>query len=127
MGMSSGLTQEEAVELAASLAEGTPAFQDKCGLCLHLLEQGRSLPQALKETELIPHAQCRLLEAGLRGGCAEQVMEQTAQRLMEDSEAAVERRVGWIEPVLVIFCCALVGMVLLSVMLPLMHIMTAIG
>lgn len=127
MGMSSGLTQEEAVELAASLAEGTPAFRDKCGLCLSLLEQGKSLPQALKETELIPHAQCRLLEAGLRGGCAEQVMEQTAQRLMEDSEAAVERRVAWIEPVLVIFCCVLVGMVLLSVMLPLMHIMTAIG
>lgn len=127
MGMSSGLTQEEAVELAASLAEGTPAFQVKCDLCLHLLEQGRSLPQALKETELIPHAQCRLLEAGLRGGCAEQVIEQTAQRLMEDSEAAVERRVGWIEPILVIFCCVLIGMVLLSVMLPLMHIMTAIG
>ena len=38
-----------------------------------------------------------------------------------------ERQTGRIEPVIVAVACVLIGTVLLSVMLPLMHIMSAIG
>lgn len=127
MGMSSGLTAREAVELAAGLAEGTPAFQVRCQNCLNGLDEGRSLPDALRETELLSKAECRLLEAGLRGGSGETVMEQVSRRLLEESEGALEALTGKIEPTLVVVMSVMVGVILLSVMLPLMHIMTAIG
>lgn len=127
MGMSSGLQQDQAVEMAAALSEGAPAFRRRCSECLNRMEQGDSLPQALKGTKLLPPAECRLLDAGIRSGCGEKVMEQTAQHLLEDSEAQIEELVGKIEPALVVVCCVMVGVILLSVMLPLMHIMTTIG
>ena len=43
------------------------------------------------------------------------------------SEAALEDRISRVEPALVLVCSLLVGLILLSVMLPLMNIMAAIG
>ena len=54
-------------------------------------------------------------------------MEKIARDLSEDSEAAVEEMVSRVEPALVLICSVLVGLILLSVMLPLMHIMSTIG
>lgn len=127
MGLSSGLTPEEAVQLATTLAEGTESFRRRCENCLQEMEQGKSLPAALRESALLPRSECRLLEAGMRGGSGEHMMEEVAQRLLEESELELEAKVGRIEPALVIVTCIMVGVILLSVMLPLMHIMTTIG
>lgn len=50
-----------------------------------------------------------------------------AGNLMEDAETSLDTLVSRVEPALVLVCSILVGMILLSVMLPLMHIMAAIG
>ena len=55
------------------------------------------------------------------------VMEDIARRLGQAGEDALEDRVSQVEPVLVGVTSVLVGVILLSVMLPLMHIMSAIG
>ena len=47
--------------------------------------------------------------------------------MSERSEAAIHEKVSRVEPTLVIIASLLVGMILLSVMLPLMNIMSAIG
>jgi len=127
MGMTSGLTDHGAVELAASLAEGSEDFQRRCAACLTRLDEGAGLSDALRESELLSKAQCRLLEAGIRGGSGEQVMERIALRTLEESEQELENITGRIEPTVVVVMSVLVGTILLSVMLPLMHIMTAIG
>ena len=54
-------------------------------------------------------------------------MEKIARDLAEESEAALEDRISRVEPALVLVCSLLVGLILLSVMLPLMNIMAAIG
>lgn len=127
MGMSSGLTDREAVELAAGLAEGSEAFRARCASCLDKLDEGLSLSAALRETELLSWAQCRLLEAGAKSGTGEQVMNRIALRALEESEQELESLAGRIEPTVVVVMSVLVGAILLSVMLPLMHIMTSIG
>ncbi len=127
MGMSSGLTDREAVELAAGLAEGSAQFQARCAACLSRLDEGMSLGVALRETELLTRAQCRLLETGAKSGTGEQVMKQIALRALEESEQELETLTGRIEPTVVVVMSVLVGAILLSVMLPLMHIMTSIG
>ena len=83
--------------------------------------------RAMGETDLLPAAQCRLLELGVRSGCHDSVMGQIAGRLAEEANDALEGRIDRIEPALVAVMSALVGGILFSVMLPLMNIMTAIG
>lgn len=127
MALSSGLTAEEGVELASRLTQSSPAFQRRCAVCRAELAGGGGLPAALRESGLLSPGDCRLLEAGLRSGSGERVMEQISARLLEDSECALEETLGRIEPTLVVVMAGLVGAILLSVMLPLMDIMTAIG
>lgn len=127
LGLNSGLTEQEAVLLAQTLGQENPRFLNRCEECLKRTQQGVSLAAALRESGLMSKARCRLLEAGVRSGCAETVMEQLAGQMLEESEQALELRVSGIEPTLVLITSVLVGAILLSVMLPLLHIMSGIG
>lgn len=125
MGMTSGLPFDEAVALSAGLMEG--GAKERCMECQHSLEDGKSLSEALKSSGLLPPNQSRLLEIGQRSGAGDTSMEKIASDLTEDSEAALDALVGRVEPALVLVCSLLVGLILLSVMLPLMNIMATIG
>ena len=128
MAANSGMTDAQAVSLASSLAlNHTPEFHARCGSCLTALDTGASLAQALQQTGFLSPAQRRLLEAGIRGGRREEVLEILSQNLAEDSQQKLCRIIEKIEPALVAVSCMLIGLVLLSVMLPLMDIMNAIG
>lgn len=124
MGMASGLPLEEAVALSAGLLEA-PGARARCLACRKRLEQGEPLSAALRP--LLPAGQCRLLELGQRSGAGDASMEKIARDLTDEGEAALDALVGRVEPALVLVCSVLVGLILLSVMLPLMHIMSAIG
>jgi type IV pilus assembly protein PilC len=65
------------------------------------------------------------LALGLRSGTGDTVMEEIARRLSLESQEALEAKVARVEPALVLVTSVMVGVILLSVMLPLMHIMTA--
>ena len=126
MGLHSGLPAEEALDLAALLLEGQPAAV-RCKACAADLASGRSLAAALHDHDLLPAAQCRLLDLGFRSGSGERTMQQIADGLHDDAEYAVETALGRIEPTMVLATSILVGLILLSVMLPLLDIMSAIG
>lgn len=127
MGMASGMPIEEAVSLASGLMEDTPQAKARCQACQDRLDQGERVSEAMKESQLLPAGPCRLLELGQRGGAGDAAMEKIAEDLSEESEMALEEQVSRVEPALVLVCSILVGLILLSVMLPLMHIMSAIG
>ena len=128
LAVSSGMTASEAVNLACSLSEGeAPAFRKRCRECCDKVENGSALPQALSEAGFLTAADRRLLDAGNRSGNGELMLQKIGSRMLDSSEDALQRRTGYIEPVVVGIACLLIGTVLLSVMLPLMHIMSAIG
>ena len=127
MGLSSGLTLEESMELAENLLKGIPGAVLRCCLCARRLGEGADLPEAMKEAQLLPPGESRMLAVGLRAGTGDRVMEGIAQRLSEQAEDALEDAVSGIEPAMVLAASLLVGLILLSVMLPLMNIMSAIG
>ena len=127
MGMASGLPLEDALTQAAGLLEDSPSAQARCRDCLERLDRGEELAQAVRQSGVLPPAECRLLALGLRSGSGDRVMEDIARRLGQAGEDALEDRVSRVEPALVGVTSVLVGVILLSVMLPLMHIMSAIG
>ena len=127
MGFSSGLVLEDAVEMAAELLQDAPEAARRCTRCHERLLEGAQLAEALGEAELMDLSACRLLTLGMRSGTGDSVMEQIACRMEEEARQALEAAVSKVEPALVLVTSALVGVILLSVMLPLMNIMTAIG
>ena len=126
LGLRSGLSMEEALKMTAGLTD-VPAAAERCEDCCRRLESGEELFPALRASAVLPLSACRLLSLGVRSGNADAVMEEIAIRLSQDADAALERQTARIEPALVLFTSLLVGVILLSVMLPLMHIMAAIG
>jgi len=127
MGYASGMALEDAASLAAVLLKDIPQVQARCQKCTEMLQQGEDLAEALKAGELMPPSTCRMLTLGLRSGTGDSVMEDISRRMQEDAQNALESMVARVEPVLVLITSVLVGVILLSVMLPLMNIMTAIG
>lgn len=127
MGLRSGLPIEESLDLAATLLEDVPAAQKRCRDCRTRLEVGAPLAEALKETGAFPPVYCRMLALGARSGSADTVMEEIARRLLDDGEAGLQTQVSRVEPVLTIAGSLLVGIILLSAMLPLLNILSAIG
>lgn len=127
MGLSSGLTAEDAVESAGTLLADQPAAARRVQVCLDAIAGGDTFLSALKKAELLPAAECRLLELGLASGSGETAMAEIARRLDVDAEDALEQQLGRVEPTMVVVTSLLVGAILLSVMLPLANIMSAIG
>ena len=126
MGMKSGLLAEEALSLAALTLAGTPA-EERCESCAAALAGGEALGKALRGAALMPAANCRLLELAEKGGCADSVMVEIAEKLARSGEEELEKALGRVEPAMVLVCCAIVAAALLSVMLPLMNIMRTIA
>lgn len=127
MGMASGLPIEESLNLAADMLIDIPSAKNRVEKCRDELTNGTDIYTAMKYNRLLPAAQCRLLELGHKTGAEDSAMDKIARDLSEESEAALDDKVSRVEPALVLVCSVLVGLILLSVMLPLTQIMTAIG
>lgn len=128
MAMSSGMDLEDALKLAGELvAQDAPAALRRCEKCQALLDSGHRLGPAMGESGLLSPAHCRLLDTAQRGGTLDAAMAHIAQQLLDKSEAASQQWASRVEPILVLASSVLVGLILLSVMLPLMHIMSTLG
>lgn len=127
MGIRSALPMEDSLRMAEQLYAENPAQKSRIHDCISRLDQGDVLAQALQKSGVLPAASCRMLALGIRSGTGDTVIDEIARRLEESSEWEIESCVGRVEPALVIATSILVGLILLSVMLPLMNIMAAIG
>lgn len=127
LGLTGGLTEQEAVRLAVTLGQEITGFCTRCEKCLEQVERGDSLAVALMEQNMMSAAKGRVFEAAVRSGRGEQAMERIAAQMLEESERALESRLSSIEPMLVLVTSVLVGAILLSVMVPLAHIMSGLG
>ena len=122
----SGMAIEDALDLAAELIED-PMGNDRCRSCAEAVRRGASLAQTMKENGLLDSASCALLEVGIRSGSADTILADIAKKQMLLAQDALEAAISKIEPALVMAASILVGMILLSVMLPLMDILSVLG
>ena len=68
-----------------------------------------------------------MVNVGFRSGCVDEVMKQISRNYDEETEKQLGHVISIIEPALVIILSLIVGMILMSVLLPLMGIMSSIG
>lgn len=124
--LSSGLPLDEAMDRTCQLLEGTalaPKIQD----CKARMEGGAAFPKAVEETGILSGLEAGLLSAGFRAGVPEKAMEELSRRCGAQADDALSRSLSRFEYGLVAVLCVAVGLVLLSVMLPLLGVLSAIG
>ena len=124
--LQSGLPLDEALERTAELLAGSPLegrFRD----CRGRMEAGDPFPRAVEDAGVLTGLQAGLLSAGFRAGAAEEAMEELSRRCQAEADDRLTRLLARFEYGLVIVLCLCVGLVLLSVMLPLLGVLSAIG
>ena len=123
--LSSGLNPERSMELVNSLNDD-PVFQKKIDQCQREVNEGNDLSQALFTSGMFTGIYARMASIGSKTGAMDQVMEQIAELYQDDIDTRMNNILAILEPTLVILLSLIVGVILLSVMLPLMGIMSSI-
>lgn len=91
------------------------------------LECGAGYYEAMKKTGLFSGFHIQMIRVGARSGNLDQVMEKLSGDYEKEAEAAIDTMLARFEPTMVAVLAVAVGLVLLSVMLPLAGVLSAIG
>ena len=124
--LSSGMDTYEGLRLVSNLVE----FKDmvvKIETCRSLIAAGDSFPEAVREAGIFNKFYSRMIAIGFQSGSMDTVMQQIARKYSDETQRKMYNFVSILEPTLVIVLSLIVGMILLSVILPLMGIMSSIG
>ena len=114
LGLKSGLTPDTSLELSAEMVS-------------HLLEEGTPFYQALTDSKLFTGMEGRLISVGFQSGSADEALNQLSVKYREKAVDLISEAISIVEPTIVIILSLLVGLVLLSVMMPLLGILSDIA
>ena len=124
--LSSGMDTYEGLSLVEKLVE-TKEMKNKVEDCRKRLIDGDSFPEALEKSSIFSSFYSQMVSVGFKSGSMDSAMQQIADRFEKETERKIYNFISILEPTLVIVLSIIVGMILLSVILPLMGIMTTIG
>ncbi|MBE5860222.1 MAG: type II secretion system F family protein [Butyrivibrio sp.] len=124
--LSSGMDTYEGLRLVQNLVE-SPELSEKIASCRNLIADGDNFPDALHKTGILNTFYSRMVLIGFQSGSMDTIMKQIARRQAEETQRKMYSFIAILEPTLVIVLSLIVGVILLSVILPLMGIMSSIG
>ncbi len=119
----SGLHIEDSLDMLQRLNDH-PEMRECISRCGVYLSEGLNFPAAAEKAGIYNAVFSRMLGIGFKTGSLDFMMSEIAARSEEQFNEKIERTVGLIEPVLIILLSLLAGFILLSVMLPLLHILS---
>ena len=126
LALSSGLNIDESLETVSRIVEH-PVVGEKVERVRQRVADGGSLSDAIVETGLFSGVYARMINIGVKAGAADEVLHQISLQYDQEIEQRMAGAIAKLEPTLVALLSVAVGMILLSVMLPLMGIMANIG
>ena len=126
LAFTSGMDTYRSLDMISDIVENEE-MQEKIKICKKEIAQDANLPEALATAGIFSNLYSRMVSVGFRSGSVDTVMKQIAQNYDEETEKQLNHIISIIEPTLVIILSLIVGMILMSVLLPLMGIMSSIG
>ena len=127
MSIESGIDPDDSITMAAKVTNGGTALSASVEKCRGLLSAGSKFGDALTESGIFSSKNNRLLSLAQQTGALPEAMGAIAGRSEESIRDEIDSLISKIEPTLVILTSIIVGIILLSVMMPLMSIMSTIG
>ncbi|MDR0380671.1 MAG: type II secretion system F family protein [Oscillospiraceae bacterium] len=124
--LGSSVDFEIALKLTADILDNR-YMSDKIENCGVRIGAGESASDALYGAGIFPRLFTRMLAVGFKTGNLDGMMHQLSEIYEQEVDVSLGRIVGSIEPAFVALLSILVGVILISVMLPLIQIMSSIG
>ena len=101
-------------------------FRKKLNACQQQMNEGKDLTDALFASGIFTGMYARMASIGAKTGSMDQVMDTIASLYQDNIDNRMNNILATLEPTLVILLSLIVGVILLSVMLPLMGIMSSL-
>lgn len=124
--MSAGLDTDESLSMVCELVNNDEVSA-KVEKCKEMMQKGFSFADALCGTGIFTNMYARMITVGYKTGSIDKVLEKIAIGYENEVDERISNLISVLEPTLVIILSVVVCLILLSVMLPLMGIMTQIG
>lgn len=121
-----GLDTYKGLDMVNELVEHD-GISRKIDICKEEIMKQESFPDAIKKAGFFSNLDNRLVDIGFRSGQSEEAMRRIADEYEKTSKKKISSIISVIEPTLVIILSVIVGLILLSVILPLMGVMSSIG
>jgi type IV pilus assembly protein PilC len=111
---SSGIPMVECLKRASSVL-GNRYIDQKFEEVIDEVKQGESLSSAITRTEIFENMFCSVIYVGEESGALDSILEKTSDYYEDESESAVQRLVGMVEPILLIFMGVIIGLVVCGI------------
>ncbi len=125
MFMSSGYELENAVEYTIPLVQ-EKTLQNQLKNCLQDMRNQISFLDAIAKYHIYQGMKLNMLQVGEKTGRIDQVLSKLAMTYQDEVNASITHFLNVVEPAIVTFLSVIVGIVLLSVMLPIVSILSSL-
>jgi type IV pilus assembly protein PilC len=116
--ISSGVPILEGLDITAKTA-GNAVVEKALQQVRRSLEEGKSLTEPLKESEVFPGMVTQMIAVGEQTGAMDAMLQKIADFYEEEVDAAVKDLLTALEPIMIVFLGLVVGGVVISMYLPL--------
>lgn len=124
--MNSGMDIFSGLDMVYPLV-GSKEMQAKIASCRESLQNGSNFAEALASSRIFNNLYSQMVGVGFKSGNIDTVLSKIADNYEKETDRRIQAIISVLEPTLVIILSVIVGLILLSVILPLMGIMTGIG
>lgn len=124
--LQSGMELEKGMVIAAELVDNKKVA-GQITACAEKLQAGSGYYEAMKETGLFSKFHIQMIKVGTRSGRLDEVMQDISEDYEQQADTSMDNVIARLEPTLVAVLAVAVGLILLSVMLPLAGVLAGIG
>lgn len=124
--LSSGIDISKSLVLVHELVDNE-RMRKKIAVCREALENGHNLSESLIKADIFNNLYSRMVSVGFKSGNLPRVMAKIASCYEDETNKKMQSVISILEPTLVIILSFIVGIILMSVILPLMSVMSSIG
>ncbi len=126
MMITSGIEPEEALEHSTALITDKKLLS-QLEACLKKVREGEYFSEAIAESGILPKIYARSLKIAYTSGSFDMVWRKISRRSSEEAHRTVSNLLSLVEPAIVLLLAVMIGSVLMTIMVPLMNIMSALG
>lgn len=124
--LNSGMDTFSSLDMVSNLV-GNKFMQEKIASCKKAIQKGSNFAEALVCSGIFNNLYSQMIAVGFRSGNIDTVLSKIADNYEKETDKRIQSIISILEPTLVIILSIIVGLILLSVILPLIGIMTSIG
>ena len=124
--ITSGLDPEDALEYSMELITDKKLIA-KLDDCLKRVQGGEYFSDAICSSGILPKIYSRSLRVAYTSGSFDEVWKKISRRTGDTAQRTLSNLVSMVEPAIIVVLAVMIGSILLTIMLPLMNIMSALG